>query len=185
MLSVAALSPTMSDWIAPTMSAIQASKKSGGMLGALEAASKGGSQSFLDAANSFALIAQSGVSSSTSFYTQLAAQAQQEREEKVLAKVFKELEQSHNMVKEKNVLDPVIYFADGSTLDTNSNIMTMVSGKQYDTVTGAEYFDPAFIVQMDNGSFLNTQTNVLTMPDGTQIDTVTGLKVSELLPDES
>lgn len=184
MLSVAALSPTMSDWIAPTMSAIQSSKKSGGMLGALEASRKGG-RSFVDAANSFALIAQSGVSSSTSFYTQLAAQAQQEREQKMLAKVFKELEQSHNMVKEKNVLDPVIYFADGSTLDTNSNIMTTVSGKQYDTVTGAEYFDPAFIVQMADGSFLNTQTNVLTMADGTQIDTVTGLKVSDLLPSES
>jgi hypothetical protein len=181
MLSVAALSPTMSDWIAPTMSAIQASKKSGGMLGALEASSKGSSVSFLDAANSFALIAQNGVSSSTSFYAQLAAQAQGRRDEKLLAKVFKELEQSHQMVKPKNVLTPVVYFADGSTLDTNSNILTMVSGKQYDTTTGAEYVDPAFIVQMANGSYLNTKTNVLTMTDGTRIDTVTGLKVEDLI----
>ena len=82
------------------------------------------------------------------------------------------------MVQPKNVLDPFIYFPDGSTIDTNSNIMTMPDGTQYDTTTGAKYVDPASIIQMANGAYLNTKTNILTMPDGTQIDTVTGLKVS-------
>ncbi len=82
------------------------------------------------------------------------------------------------MVPVKNVLDPVIYLGDGSTIDTANNIMTMANGTQYDTVTGAKYVDPASIIQMANGAYLNTQSNILTMPDGTQIDTVTGLKVS-------
>jgi hypothetical protein len=82
------------------------------------------------------------------------------------------------MVPVKNVLDPVIFFSNGSTLDTTSNILTMSDGTQYDTTTGAKYVDPASIVQMANGAYLNTQSNILTMPDGTQIDTVTGLKVS-------
>jgi hypothetical protein len=76
------------------------------------------------------------------------------------------------------VLDPILYFLNGSTLDTNSNILTMPDGTQYDTTTGAKYVDPASIIQMANGAYLNTQSNILTLPDGTQIDTVTGLKIS-------
>jgi hypothetical protein len=175
------LSTGAPDWINSTMSAIQANKTMGGMMGALDASRKGNSRkTFANVANSFALIAQNNVSNTSSFYAQLASQAIQKRQDKVMEQVLKELSRSHNMVKPKNVLDPTIFFADGSTLNTTTNIMTMVTGKQYDVTTGAEYIDPAFIVQMANGSYLNTQTNVLTMTDGTQIDTVTGLKVSQL-----
>lgn len=175
------LSSGMPDWIGSTVEAIQASKTMGGMMGALNDARKGNARkSFANVANSFALIAQNNVTNASSFYAQLAAQAMEKRQEKVMQQVLKDLSRSHNMVKPKNVLDAMIFFADGSTLNTETNIMTMVTGKQYDITTGAEYTDPAFIVQMANGAYLNTQTNVLTMPDGTQIDTVTGLKVSQL-----
>ena len=73
---------------------------------------------------------------------------------------------------------PFVYLSDGSTIDTERNIMTRADGTQYDIATGANYVDPASIIQMANGAYLNTKTNILTLPDGTQIDTVTGLKVS-------
>jgi hypothetical protein len=82
------------------------------------------------------------------------------------------------MVQPKSMLDPFIYFPDGSTIDTVNNIMTMPDGTQYDTTTGAKYVDPASIQQLGNGAYLNTKTNIMTMADGTQIDTITGLAVS-------
>ena len=39
-------------------------------------------------------------------------------------------------------LDAIIFFDNGTSLDTNSNIMTMSNGKQIDTTTGLEYHDP-------------------------------------------
>ena len=78
----------------------------------------------------------------------------------------------------KNVLDPTIFLSNGATIDTNSNIMTMADGTQYDTTTGAKYVDPASIIQMANGAYLDTKNNILTLADGTKIDTVTGLKIS-------
>lgn len=169
----------MSDWIAPTLSAIQANKQSGGMLGALQDARAGNSRkSFANVANSFALIAQGNVSSASTFYAQLAAQNVAKRQDELFQKALEDLARTNAMVKPKNVLDAVIYFADGATLDTNSNIFTKSDGTQIDAITGAEVIDPAFMIQMANGSYLNTQTNVLTMPDGTRIDTVTGLLVS-------
>ena len=82
------------------------------------------------------------------------------------------------MVQAKNVLDPFIYFQDGSSIDTNSNILTMANGTQIDTTTGLKVVDTSSIMQLANGAYLNTATNILTMADGTQIDTVTGLTVS-------
>ncbi|MGB6416153.1 MAG: hypothetical protein WBF50_06055 [Pseudolabrys sp.] len=82
------------------------------------------------------------------------------------------------MVQAKNVLDPFIYFQDGSNIDTNSNILTMANGTQIDTTTGLKVVDTSSIMQLANGAYLNTATNILTMADGTQIDTVTGLTVS-------
>jgi hypothetical protein len=64
-------------------------------------------------------------------------------------------------------LDPVIYFEDGTSIDTTTNIMTLPNGKQIDTTTGLEYHDPATIVSMANGAYLDTKNNILTMADGT------------------
>ena len=55
---------------------------------------------------------------------------------------------------------------DGSSLDTNNNILTMSDGTQIDTTTGAKFIDTSSIVQMANGAYLDTKNNILTMPDG-------------------
>jgi hypothetical protein len=75
-------------------------------------------------------------------------------------------------------LDPVIYFNDGSSIDTTNNIMTMSNGTQIDTTTGLRYTDPASLISMANGAYLDTKNNILTMADGTRIDTITGLKIT-------
>ena len=153
-------------------------------MGALASAGSndGSISSFLgqssSAANNLATISQTSVSNASAFYAQLAAQNQQQRQQDELTKVAGQLNQSQNMVQLKNVLDPIIFFSDGTTIDTTSNIMTRPDGTQYDVTTGAKYVDPTDLIQMANGSYLNTSTNILTMSDGTQIDTLTGLKVS-------
>jgi hypothetical protein len=74
-------------------------------------------------------------------------------------------------------LDPVIYFQDGSFIDTQSSVMTLVNGTKIDITNGQQVVDPSSLIQMANGAYLNTQTHILTMADGTKIDTITGLKV--------
>jgi hypothetical protein len=176
---------TASNWIADAYSAIRAAQNQGGILGALQnAGSNDGSiGSFLGQASAFssnfALIAQNNVTSASSFYAQIAAQNDDARRQQQLQAALADLDRTQQMVQPANVLDPVIYFADGSTLDTNSNILTMQSGKQIDTTTGLEYVDPAARVDLGGGSFLNTATNIITMADGTRIDAVTGLVVTD------
>jgi hypothetical protein len=171
-----------SNWLADTMTAIQNSANPAGILGALSNMGDGSLSSFIGqttaTANNFATIAQSNVSSSSAFYAQLASQNQQQRQQDKLKTALDQLNQTQTMIQPKNTLDPLIFFPDGTTIDTTSNIMTKPDGTQYDVTTGAKYVDPASIVQMANGAYLNTSTNILTLSDGTQIDTVTGLKVS-------
>ena len=88
------------------------------------------------------------------------------------------LSASKQAVQPKNVLDPFIYFDDGSVIDTNSNILTTKDGTQIDITTGVKVIDTSSIMQLANGAYLDTKNNILTLPDGTQIDTVTGLKIS-------
>jgi hypothetical protein len=182
--AISVLNPGSSNWLATTMTAIQNSANPAGIMGALQsAASNDGSiGSFLtqssSAANNLATISQTNVSNAAAFYAQLAAQNQQTQQQDQLQKAMDALNQSQNMVQSKNVLDPVIFLPDGTTIDTTSNIMTRPDGTQYDVTTGAKYVDPTDLITMANGSYLNTSTNILTMSDGTQIDTVTGLKVS-------
>jgi hypothetical protein len=182
---VGANSAPTTNWIADTMTSIQNSKNSAGILGALQdAGSNDGSlSSFIGIsssfANDFATISQSNVTNASSFYAQIASQNLQNKSAEVLQKTMKVLTQSQHMVKSKNVLDSVIYFSDGTTIDTNANIMTRPDGTQYDITTGALYVDPASIIQMANGSYLDTKNNILTLADGTQVDTVTGLTISK------
>ena len=173
------------NWLASAFSAIRASQNQGGILGALQnAGSNDGSiGSFLGQAsafsNNFATITQNNVTSASSFYAQFAAQNDQMRQQQQLQDALDALQQTQNMVQPTNTLDPIIFFADGSTLDTNSNILTMQNGKQIDTTTGLEYVDPASRVDLGGGSFLNTTTNIITLADGTQIDATTGIKVTD------
>jgi len=172
-----------SDWVADTYTAIQNQKNAGGLLGMLQNARRDGSvKSFLrsstQTANAFALISQNTVTDASSLVAQIASQNKQQADEKKLQDALSDLSKTQHMVQAKNVLDPVIYFDDGSTIDTNSNILTMRDGTQIDTTTGLKVVDTSSIMQLANGAYLDTKNNILTMRDGTKIDTVTGLKIS-------
>jgi hypothetical protein len=184
-VAYASLFNSGSNWLDDTMTAIKNSNNTGGLLGMLSAAAAGNDGSvntFLRnsnaTANAFATISQSSVTNASALIAQMASQNLQKADEKKMQDAFAALAATQKMVPKKNVLDAIIYFADGSTIDTNSNIMTRADGTQYDTITGAKYVDPASIIQMANGAYLDTKNNILTMSDGTKIDTVTGLKVS-------
>lgn len=157
------------------------------MMGALQTASQntapGSIASFLaqSQANSDALasIMHSSVQDQGQLYSQIAqAQGQQAAQQR--------LQQEANLLnppQQQNFtppaqLNPVIYYDDGSSLDTTSNIMTLSNGNQIDVTTGLPYVDPSSLITMANGSYLNTSTNILTEADGTKIDATTGLKVS-------
>jgi hypothetical protein len=178
------LFPASSDWVADTYTAIQNSNSSGGLLGMLDNArgNDGSLNSFVgasaSAANAFALISQNSASSAGSFYAQMASQRQKEADVKKLQEALDALSASKQMVQPENKLDPFIYFDDGSSIDTNNNILTTKGGKQIDITTGLEVIDTSSIMQLANGAYLDTKNNILTLPDGTQIDTVTGLKIS-------
>ena len=178
------LSPASSVWLADTYTAIQNSKSSGGLLGMLDNArgNDGSLKSFVQssssAANAFALISQNTVSSAGSFYAQMASQRQQDEDAKKLQDQLDAAAASSQMVQPENKLDPFIYFDDGSSIDTNNNILTTKDGKQIDITTGLEVIDTSSIMQLANGAYLDTKNNILTLQDGTKIDTVTGLKIS-------
>jgi len=171
------------NWVADAETAIQNQANEGGLLGMLDNAGGNGSiDSFLgssiNTANAFALISQNSVSSASTLFTQIAAQNAQAAAQQQLQQVADAQAAAQQMVQPTNMLDPIIYFPDGSTIDTNNNILTMADGTQIDTTTGAKVIDSASIMQLANGAYLDTQNNIMTMPDGTQIDTVTGLKIS-------
>jgi hypothetical protein len=172
-----------SNWLADAYTAIQNDNNAGGLLGMLRDARAGSSvTSFLDkssnTANAFALIAQNNVTGAGSLVAQIATQNKQQADAQKLQDALAALSETQAQVQRKNVLDPVIYFQDGSTIDTNSNILTMANGTQIDTTTGTKVIDSSSLIQMANGAYLDTKNNILTMPDGSQIDTVSGLKIS-------
>jgi hypothetical protein len=173
-----------SNWLADTITNIQNEANQGGLLGMLQNSGGDGSvSSFLGAssntASNFALISQNSVVNISSLIAQEVAQNQQAASQKKLLDVANQLAATQQAVQPKNVLDPFIYLPDGSTIDTNNNIMTMANGTQYDTISGAKYVDPSSIIQIANGAYLDTKNNIMTEPDGTQIDTNTGLKISK------
>lgn len=178
-------SSTGSNWLDEANSAMQASD--GGMMGALQTASQttkpGSISSFLaqsqSEANALASITQNAQASAGQFYAQMAAQNGQ----KAAAERAAERQALLNPPQQQNFtppaqLDPIMFYDDGSSLDTTSNVLTESNGKQIDITTGLEVIDPASIISMANGSYLNTKTNVLTEADGTRLDATTGLKVS-------
>ena len=172
-----------SSWLNDALNSIQNQGNAAGLLGMLQNSGGNGSiSSFLGAsannANTFALISQNSVTNTSSLVAQIAAQNAQQQNAQKLQDSIDALSATQQMVQPKNVLDPIMFFADGSTLDTNSNIMTRSDGTQIDTTTGAKVIDTSSTIQMANGAYLDTKNNILTMPDGTEIDTVTGLKIS-------
>jgi hypothetical protein len=177
-------SSTSSNWLAEAQTAMQA--PDGGMMGALQTATAGpdGSiKSFLATsqsnADAFASIAQSSVQAAGQFYAQLAAtegqQAAEDRQAKEAALLNPPAQTNYTPPRQ---LDPVVYYDDGSSLDTTSNIMTLSNGSQVDITTGLPYIDPKSIIEMANGAYLDTTNNILHEADGAQVDATTGLKVS-------
>jgi hypothetical protein len=177
-------SSTSSNWLAEAQTALQATD--GGMMGALQTATTGADgsiRSFLatsqNNANAFASIAQSSVQAAGQFYAQMAAtegqQAAQDRQAKEAALFNPPAQTNFTPPKE---LDPVVYYDDGSSLDTTSNIMTLSNGSQIDITTGLPYVDPKSIITMANGAYLDTANNILHEADGTRVDATTGLALS-------
>ncbi|MBV9558526.1 MAG: hypothetical protein JO254_15780 [Pseudolabrys sp.] len=181
-------SSNTANWLAGAIVAIQ-NQTDGGLIASLSAAAKnqpGSIAAFLNSTSANANSLLSATTSATVNATQLAiAQGDavtKARQQDALDKALKDLQATQNNVVPTNTLDPVIYFDDGSTIDTNANIYTRPDGSQFDTITGAPYVDPASLVQLANGAYLNTQTNIMTLPDGSAIDMITGLNVNQLNP---
>jgi hypothetical protein len=182
--SINAASSTSSNWLKEAQDAIASSESSGGIMGTLQDASHsdpGSLKTFLaqsqNTANNLALISQSTLSSAGALAIQMADTAAQKRQDELAARAQALNPQQTNFTPPAG-LDPVIYFENGGSLDTNSNIMTLSNGTQIDTTTGLQYQDPASIISMANGAYLDTKNNILTTADGTRIDTVTGLVIT-------
>ena len=182
--SINAASSTSSNWLKEAQDAIASAESSGGMMGTLQNASHsdpGSLKTFLansqNTANNLALISQSTATSAGALAIQMSDAAAQQRQNELAARAQALNPQETNFTPPAG-LDPVIYFEDGTSIDTTTNIMTLASGKQIDTTTGLEYHDPATIVSMANGAYLDTKNNILTKADGTKVDTVTGLKIT-------
>lgn len=174
-------SATAPNWLAEAYTAIVSSENQSGLLGALQNSRNPGSiSSFLNntvsSSSAFALIAQNGVSASGKFSSEIAAATYEKAVAEKLQKAFHQPDQT-NYTPPKG-LDAIIYFEDGSTLDTVNSIMTFADGKQIDTTTGLPFIDPGSIINMPDGSYLDTKNNVLTLPDGTKIDIITGLDIT-------
>jgi hypothetical protein len=169
------LAPTKSNWLASAFVAIRNQASQGGILGALQNGGVTASQ----AANAFATISLGNMQNKSQFSAQIGSAVLQQRAQDRLQQQLDQLKATASGVGSQNVLDPYIYFVDGSYIDTTKNILTMSDGTQIDTTTGFRYFDPDSVTQLGNGAYLDTKNNVMVMPDGTQIDTVTGLTISK------
>ena len=168
-------------WISSVWGSGASVSQGSGMMGALQGAGKhalGSSKAYLAnnavAANALATITSGGTTDLTTLAMQAGDLAKQKRMEERAAFLEKFRSPPPPPVK----LDPFIYFDDGSTLDTVNNVLTMVNGKKINSVTGADWVDPASIINLANGSYIDTMNNIMYMPDGSKIDTVTGLTIS-------
>jgi len=181
--ALSAASATAPNWLKEAQESIAASQAPGGMMGALQDARSGSYsiKTFLAKSqnNLYALaqIAQSNQTSAGALAAQMAQSAAQKRQGEIAALIAKLNPQQTNFNPPAE-LDSVIYFEDGSSIDTGRNVMTRADGKQFDTTTGLEYHEPGSIVSMANGAYLDTKNNILTMSDGTKIDSITGLKIT-------
>jgi hypothetical protein len=180
---VNAASSTSNNWLKEAQDSLIAAETPGGMMGALQDARSDPAslKTFLaksqNAMFNLAQIAQNSQTSAGALYAQMAAAAAQKRadEQAALQAKLNPVQTNFNPPAQ---LDPIIYFDDGSNIDTGTNIWTKADGTQIDTTTGQLYIDPKSIISMANGAYLDTKNNILTMADGTKIDTVTGLKIT-------
>jgi hypothetical protein len=175
-------SSTAPNWLKEAQESIAATENPGGLMGMLQDSRYPASiKNFLaksqSTAANLALITQSTAQSQSTLTLQMADAAQQKRTEERIA-LLQKLNRQQSNFNPPAKLDPFIYFQDGSSIDTENNILTMSNGTQIDTTTGLQIIDHSSIISMANGAYLDTKNNILTMSDGTKIDTVTGLKVT-------
>jgi hypothetical protein len=170
-----------SGWLSDTFNAIDSSMSSDGMMGALQNSKNemGSVRTALqnNAINSNAFMTISSTTTQAMFDLTFK-QAQAALDKRAQLQLGRALALQPSQPKVEAKLDPMIFFENGSTLDTVNNILTMSDGSQLDATTGLEYVAPESLIQFGNGSYLNTKTNIMTMTDGTRIDTVTGLKIT-------
>jgi hypothetical protein len=176
-------SSTATNWLKEAQEYLLAAENPGGMMGALQNSkyAPGSLKAFLvngqKTVASLVLISQSSLDAARDLAFQMANEAIEKR-------VAERLNASLGQVKSQTnynpptTLDPVIYFADGASLDTDSNILTRSDGKQIDVTSGKEYIDEQSVIRMANGAYLDTKNNILTLANGTKIDTVTGLNIT-------
>lgn len=172
-------SSTAPNWLKEAQQSLATSP--GGLLGSLAARSDGTIKSFLansqSNANGFALISSSTAQAAFNLVLQEASAASQKRAADKLNAQLAQNAPPTNYTPPHG-LDPVIYFDDGTTLDTVNNIFTKLDGTQIDATTGQPYIEPGSIIEMANGAYLDTKNNILTMTDGTKIDIITGLTIT-------
>jgi hypothetical protein len=128
-------------------------------------------------ANSLSLIAQTGTQATSELAAQMADAAIQKRAAERLSQALA-LSKTQTNYTPPRQLDPVIYFSNGSSLDTSSNVLTRSDGVQIDVATGKVHVDEQYVIRMANGAYLDTKNNILTSPDGTRIDTISGLVIT-------
>jgi hypothetical protein len=176
-------SATASNWLKEAQEALISAANQGGLMGALQNAkhADGSIKNYLassqNTAANLALISFSNMEEASTLTEQIAAETLQKRLTERLAAAQKLSEPQKNFTPPK-ALDPFIYFADGSFIDTQKDILTLSDGTQIDITTGTPYIEPGSLIQMANGAYLDTKNNILTLPDGTKIDIVTGLNIT-------
>ena len=180
--SINIASATGVNWLKEAQEAADVAANPGGMMGALQDSKYPGSiDNFLTKSQktmaNFAQISASTQSSSATLALQMADAAQAKRLQEKLA-LQQKLNPKQTNYNPPTELDPVIYFEDGTNIDTTNNIMTMQNGTQIDITTGQEVVDLSSIVNFANGAYLDTKKNIMTLADGTKIDTVTGLHIT-------
>ena len=132
--SINIASSTGSNWLKEAQDSLAASETPGGMMGALQDARSGSAsiKTFLAKSQNtmYALmqIAQNSQASSGALAAQMANAAAQKRQAELMDRANKLNPQTTNFTPPDG-LDPVIYFGDGTTIYTDTNIMTLTSGK--------------------------------------------------------
>jgi len=170
-------------WISTIWDAGANATESSGVMGALGLASSkkypvGSIKAYIAGQQNNALvlssIAQTGVINATELAIKAGDLAMQKRGQDRATEAAK-----HNvpMIPAAPLGDSIMYFENGSVLDTANNILTLSNGKKIDAITGADWVDPKSIVQLGNGSYLDTANSILTLSNGTRINTITGLVV--------
>jgi hypothetical protein len=176
-------SGTSPNWLKEAQESLVAAAEPGGMMGALQNAGKntGSIKSFLansqKTAANFALVSFSTAEASNDLIGRMAAEAVDKRVGERLNAALERNAPQKNYTPPKG-LDTIVYFSNGSSLNTSNNILTQSDGKQIDITTGKEYIDQSALIHMANGAYLDTKNNILYMANGMKIDTVTGLNIT-------